>query len=166
MFQILEFLWGTVTDASDYAQFETVHFFFQIEDLDKEEENLVKKAESEVKELNFRLRVNGLEKERRELLNWTKTDKSSVDQKQRQSNLKNAASKDTKTDKKLSASVIARRTSETPPSKVEMSQAKGKRPLSDQGARSDVPENGKSSEPRSLQKFFQQLKPSKPAWNK
>ena len=143
----------------------------QIQDLDKEEESLVKKTESEVKELNFRLRVNGLENERRELLNWTKTDKPPVDQNQRQSVLKTSISKDSKSDKKPPTSLtFASRTSGTPPAsslKAEGSQMKGKRPLSDQGARIDLPAKGKnsSSEPKSLQKFFQQLKPSKPAWN-
>ena len=138
----------------------------QIQDLDNEEETLVKKTESEVKELNFRIRVNGLENERRELLNWSKTDKPPGDQKQRQSVGTNSTNKDVKTDRK---SVIgASRTTTTPPLKTEGIQTKGKRPLSDQGARGDLPPPGKSSasEPRSLQKFFKQFKPSKPAWNK
>ena len=138
----------------------------QIQDLDNEEETLVKKTESEVKELNFRIRVNGLENERRELLKWSKTDKPPGDQKQRQSVGTNSTNKDVKTDRK---SVIgASRTTTTPPSKTEGIQTKGKRPLSDQGARGDLPPPGKSSasEPRSLQKFFKQFKPSKPAWNK
>ena len=122
-----------------------------------------------MKELNFRIHVNGLEKERRELLNWSTADKPPIDQKQRQSILTKNTSKDTKTDKKPPSSVTgASRTTTTPPSKPESSQTKGKRPLSDQGARSDLPPKGKSSasEPRSLQKFFKQFKPSKPAWNK
>ena len=140
--------------------------FHQIQDLDKEEETLVKKTESEVKELNFRIRVNGLENERRELLNWSKTDKPPGDQKQRQSVGTNSTNKDIKTDRK--SVVGASRTTTTPPSKTEGIQTKGKRPLSDQGARGDLPPPGKSSasEPRSLQKFFKQFKPSKPAWNK
>ena len=121
-----------------------------------------------MKEINFRLRVNGLENERRELLNWTKTDKP-PDQNQRQSAVKTTTTnKDSK--KPPTSLTFASRTSGTPPAtslKAEGSQTKGKRPLSDQGARIDLPAKGKSSgsEPKTLQKFFQQIKPSKPAWN-
>ena len=151
--------------------FLNLYFVFQILDLDKEEDTLVKKAESEVKEINLRLRVNDLGSEKRELLNWNKTDKP-PDQNQRQSTVKTNTNKDTKSDTKKSPATLtfASRTSGTPPAtsvKAEGSQMKGKRPLSDQGARIDIPAKGKSSgaEPKSLQKFFQQVKPSKPAWN-
>ena len=143
----------------------------QIEALEKEEEDLVRKAENEMKELNWKCRINQLEKEHKELLNWQRPGdgkKTAIgDAKQRQSVLKKLASKDNQRERKAPATVSgASRTSNTPPTK-ENKVTPGRRPLSDQGARLDTqPQRSSSSDRSKLHSFFKSIKPSKPAWDK
>lgn len=149
--------------------------FFQIVALDDEEENLVKKAENEMKELNWKCRINELERQHKELLSWKNQSESSKppvgDPKQRQSILKRLSRKDNQ-DRKAPATVSGApsRTAASTPADQSTGEktSQGRRPLSDQGARVE-PSTSKgrssSSEKSKVQTFFKSIKPSKSAWN-
>lgn len=149
-------------------------FFHQIVALDDEEESLVKRAEDEMKNLNWKCRMNELERQHKEILSWksqpSTSGKPPVDIKQRQSILKRSGATKDNQDRKAPATVsgaLSRTAASTPD--VDKG-AQGRRPLSDQGVRVEQPSTSKrrssSTEKSKIQTFFKSIKPSKPAWNK
>lgn len=135
--------------------------------IDKEEENLVKKAEHEMKELNWKCRINELERQTKEILNWknqTGAKSQSDDSKGKQSK-RMVPSKDN-TDRRAPATVTGatKRNQESAPTSEDKGGATGRRPLSDQGARIEAPTGNKR--PSLQEKFMKVIKPSKSAWNK
>ncbi|XP_060598141.1 polycystin-1-like isoform X3 [Ruditapes philippinarum] len=144
--------------------------------LDDEEESLVKKADDEMKNLNWKCRINEIERQHKELLSWqnqpSTSDKPPLgDSKLRQSILKRpGASKDNQ-DRKAPATVSGAqiRTAASTPAD-DGNGAQGRRPLSDQGVRVEPASTSKrrasSNDKSKLQTFFRSIKPSKSAWNK
>lgn len=131
-----------------------------------------------MKELNWKCRINELERQTKDILSWKNTAPSGsgsnppagdITKQQRQSILKRLA-KDNQ-DRKAPSTVTGAtsRTAASTPSQDTKKTASGRRPFSDQGVRvepSTSQRRSSSQEKGTLQKFFKSVKPSKPAWNK
>jgi hypothetical protein len=129
-----------------------------------------------MKNLNWKCRINEIERQHKELLSWqnqpSTSDKPPLgDSKLRQSILKRpGASKDNQ-DRKAPATVSGAhiRTAASTPAD-DGNGAQGRRPLSDQGVRVEPASTSKrrasSNDKSKLQTFFRSIKPSKSAWNK
>lgn len=153
--------------------------FLQLVTLDKEEDTLVKKAEGEMKELNWKCRINELERQTKEILNWknpqgsgsgTNTPGGEITKQQKQSILKRLARDNPERKAPATVSGATSRTAASTPA-ADTKNASSRRPFSDQGARvepqaSTSQRRASSQEKGTLQKFFKSVKPSKPAWNK
>lgn len=156
---------------------------FQLEGLDNDEEVLVRKAENEMKDLNWKCRINELERQRKELLNWknqpggsSKPPGGEGASQPRQSVSKRGPNRDN-SDRKAPATVTGGATRDQPSanSADEQGATGGRRPLSDQGARLEATpgtrrassqDKNTQDQKNTLQKFLKSVKPSKPAWNK
>lgn len=144
--------------------------------LDKEEDKLVKKAEEEMKELNWKCRINELERQTKEILNWKNPSGSGssapsgeTTRQQRQSLQKRPTKDNPERKAPATVSGATSRTAASTPA-TETKTSNGRRPFSDQGARVEPATTSQrrasSQEKGTLQKFFKSVKPSKPAWNK
>ncbi|XP_052761742.1 polycystin-1-like isoform X2 [Mya arenaria] len=146
----------------------------KIESIDKEEENLVKKAENEMKDLNWKCRINKLEREAKEILDWKNKPPAGDGKQGKQTLSKRPMQCKDNSDRRAPATVTGAtaRNQASAPSSDDKGAQSGRRPLSDQGARVDAAAPGPSTrrtsnqEKSTLQKFLKTVKPSKAAWNK
>ncbi|KAH3864143.1 hypothetical protein DPMN_027157 [Dreissena polymorpha] len=155
----------------------------KLEVLENDEEVLVKKAENEMKDLNWKCRINELERQRKELLNWknqpggsSKAPSGEGATQPRQSVGKRGPNRDN-TERKAPATVTGGATRDQPSGNPgdEQGATGGRRPLSYQGARLEGTTPGtrrassqdkNTQDKNTLQKFLKSVKPSKAAWNK
>ena len=150
--------------------------------LDKDEELLVNKAENEMKELNWKCRINELERQTKEILSWknpsgsgaaTSAPTADLLKQKKQSILKRLEKENPERKAPATVSGAISRPVVSNPATDNKTPAKGRRPFSDQGARADAQASTSTSQRRSssqergvLKKLFKSVKPSKPAWNK